>query len=50
MNEDLNKWFKENSISQSIVDLLSPCDGQLLSQVNDLKKDAPEFFYQSILL
>jgi hypothetical protein len=44
----VNKWFQDNNINKTIIDSLSPCDGQLLAQVYDLNKQAPEFYYQSI--
>lgn len=46
--DDVNKWFQDNNINKTIIDSLSPCDGQLLAQVYDLNKQAPEFYYQSI--
>ena len=45
---EVKEWFIKNSLSLSIFEHFTPCSGIILKQIYDMKKTAPEFFYQSI--
>jgi hypothetical protein len=45
---EVSNWFKENNVDVSILNLLKPCNGEILHQLYLLQHDAPEFFYHSI--
>lgn len=45
---DVKEWFVKNNMNLAILDHLFPCSGIVLQQIYDMKKTAPEFFYQSL--
>ncbi len=45
---EVKEWFIKNNVNLSILEHLSPCPGVVLKQIYDMKKSAPEFFYQSL--
>ena len=44
----VKEWFKKNNLNIAIMESLSPCTGDVLFQLNEMKNEAPEFFYHSI--
>lgn len=44
----VQKWFIEKKIDQSIIKNISPCDGRVLYELFMIKNETPEFFYKSI--
>ena len=48
-DQDVKSWFEKVECS-SLYESLKPCNGELLQQLNDMRKNAPEFFYQFIWL
>ncbi len=44
----VKEWFSKNSMSINILEHLAPCSGIILKQIYDIKKAAPEFYYQSL--
>ena len=44
----VEKWANDCKIRQEILENILPCNGQVLSQLYNMKKEAPEFFYKSI--
>jgi hypothetical protein len=46
--QNVIEWFKENNLNIKILEELKPCNGILLSQLYEMKTEAPEFFYQSL--
>ena len=45
---EVKDWFVKNNINVAILDHLSPCSGIVLRQMFEMRKIAPEFFYQSL--
>ncbi len=45
---EVKDWFVKNNINLAILDHLSPCTGIVLKQIYEMKKAAPEFYYQSL--
>ena len=45
---EVKQWFSKNNINNAILEHLSPCSGVVLKQIYDMKKTAPEFYYQSL--
>lgn len=49
MNESQVKtWLVDNKLKQTFIDLIMPCDGQMLKELYEMRRDAPEFYYQSL--
>ena len=49
MNEaQVDKWFREKSISDGFKNILCPCNGEVLHQLFKMRNSAPEFYFQSI--
>jgi hypothetical protein len=46
--ERTTQWLASNGVDSSIVAKLSPCTGEIIHQVREMKSRAPEFFYQAI--
>ena len=46
--KDVDKWAKGCKIRQDILENILPCNGKLLGQLYNMKREAPEFFYKSI--
>lgn len=47
-NEDeVKEWFRNNFLNESILNFFEPCNGIILKQIYEMRRDAPEFFYQS---
>lgn len=44
----VQKWFIEKKIDQTIIKNISPCDGRVLYELFIIKNETPEFFYKSI--
>lgn len=44
--KSVKSWLKENKISIALAKRLMPCTGAELRQMYELKKSAPEFYYQ----
>lgn len=42
------EWFETNKIDRLIMELLLPCEGGILRQLYGLRRDAPEFYFQSL--
>ena len=46
---DVNGWFKEIDLFDSFIyKQLSPCTGELLSQLHQIQLYAPEFFFKAV--
>jgi hypothetical protein len=45
----VEEWFVEKNLSPYILEKIRPCDGRILKQLLILKKEAPEFFYSSLV-
>ena len=43
--QEVDLWFKNKKITSSIVENLSPCDGNLLDQLHLTLNQVPEFFH-----
>ena len=41
-------WLNQKSVSRTIKENVTPCDGKILNQIYLMLCDAPEFFYRSI--
>ena len=51
MNEDqVIQWFIDNKLKDNIFNAIFPCDGTFLEQLYEMRRDAPEFYYQSLKL
>ena len=40
-------WFLKNNINVNIYNEFFPCEGNVLKQLYDMRRDAPEFYFQS---
>ena len=48
-NEDqVNEWFLANEIDQTLVRNLTPSNGIILKELYEMRRDAPEAFYQTL--
>ena len=45
---EVDKWLSDKKISQSIVKLIKPCDGELLYEFYKSIKQSPDFLYHSV--
>jgi hypothetical protein len=45
---EVKEWFIKNNLNLAILEHLSPCPGVVLIQMLEMRKIAPEFFYQSL--
>jgi hypothetical protein len=45
---EVKEWFIKNNVNLAILEHLSPCSGVVLRQMFEMRKIAPEFFYQSL--
>ena len=45
---EVKDWFAKKNLNIAIYEHLRPCCGKVLFQIYSMKKDAPEFFYQSL--
>ncbi|RNA26411.1 hypothetical protein BpHYR1_028759 [Brachionus plicatilis] len=43
----VKEWFQVNGLNESIRIFFEPCNGVILKQIYEMRRDAPEFFYQS---
>jgi hypothetical protein len=41
-------WLKSKEISSKIIEAITPCDGALLNELNQILKRVPEFFYSNL--
>lgn len=46
--EQVKQWFEENKIDDEIVKHFFPCNGSVLKQLSDMRRDAPEFYFQTM--
>jgi hypothetical protein len=46
--EQVKQWFDENKIDDEIVRHFFPCNGSVLKQLSDMRRDAPEFYFQTM--
>lgn len=46
--EQVKQWFDENNIDDEIVKHFFPCNGSVLKQLSDMRRDAPEFYFQTM--
>lgn len=46
--DNVNNWFKKRKISESIIEYLSPCNGNLLEQLYITLIEIPEFFHSML--
>ncbi|CAF0894381.1 unnamed protein product [Brachionus calyciflorus] len=44
----VNEWFINNKIDMKIYEKFLPFNGVILQQLYEMRRDAPEFYYQSI--
>ena len=45
---DVFKWLNDNEIDKNLISILMPCNGIILKQLFELRRDAPEFYFQSL--
>ena len=45
---EVKAWLVENKFKQTFIDLLMPSDGLILREFYEMRRDAPEFYYQSL--
>jgi hypothetical protein len=45
----VKQWLEEKDIHTSIVNSILPCNGKLLYEIYMIKKEAPNYFYSSII-
>lgn len=45
-DKEVNEYFVANNVDKTIIDAISPCDGQILKQLNYFRLKAPEFYVQ----
>lgn len=46
--DEVNEWMISSGIDKSIIETIVPCDGLILRQFYELRRDAPEFFFQTL--
>jgi len=46
--QEVEKWMNEKKFDSKITDLLKPCNGELLAQLNEMYLKTPEFYYTSL--
>lgn len=46
--EKVKDWFESNRIDINLVNQFFPCDGSILQQLYEMRRDAPEFYYQAL--
>lgn len=46
-DHDVDEWFTANGIDKRIVDELAPCNGVVLKELYEMRRDAPESFFQT---
>ena len=44
----VNEWFIQNDLSLLIFEHFKPCNGKILKQMFDMKKNAAEFYFKSL--
>lgn len=44
----VKEWLDSNQTNQFIVEQIFPCDGNILIQLYEMRRDAPEFYYQAL--
>ena len=44
----VSKWFADQKVDKAIVDYLSPCTGEDLSQFYNIQLYSPQFYYQMV--
>lgn len=48
-NEDESReWFVNNEIDAELMGMILPCNGKMLKQLIEMKKRAPEFYFQAL--
>ena len=45
--KQVKDWFNINELNGKILKLFEPCNGIILKQLYEMRRDAPEFFFQS---
>ena len=45
---EIENWFNENNLNLKLFASLKPCNGATLEQLYLMRKDAPEFYFQTI--
>jgi hypothetical protein len=46
--DEVREWFEANKIDKAIVDAITPCEGADLKQLHEMKRTAPEYYFQSL--
>lgn len=42
------KWLNDNEIDKKLISIIMPCNGIILKQLFELRRDAPEFYFQTL--
>ena len=46
--EQVKEWFVQNNLNMDIFEYFSPCNGEILKQLYEMKSSAPEFYYKAM--
>lgn len=44
----VKEWFESNQIDQRLINDLTPCTGIVLKELYEMRRDAPEAFFQTL--